>query len=96
MTEHDMVAYLTAHGYKVSKARPAAAKPHRVSGKRHEQCIDHHKLEGYQSALCITDGQDADELLTFARDLLAIASGAGDVLHLARMRDYGRPHALAA
>jgi hypothetical protein len=72
-----MIAYLTAHGYRVSKARAVkdAGTWPRLGGctpakapKGHEHCLTHWKVEGYRKPVCIAqpgtireDGQDTGQ-----------------------------------
>ena len=48
---------------------PLGAQP--WSGVRHAHCVDHVEMEGYEEPVCILKGQDREEVLAFARELLA-------------------------
>lgn len=88
MTTQEAIQLLKAEGYSV-RAPGAPRASGKRAGKAHRDCIEHHKVIGYRTPVCVTEGQRTEDVIGFATDLLAIAANAGDVLALARIRDHG-------
>jgi hypothetical protein len=40
------------------------------TAQRHAKCVEHVKVEGYSTKVCILAGQDREEVLAFAKSLV--------------------------
>jgi hypothetical protein len=40
--------------------------------QNHDDCIEHVKVEGYRKKICILTGQNRDDVIQFAKELLEI------------------------
>ena len=90
MTTQEAVAVLRAAGYSVRAPSARAASSGKRAGRQHRDCVSHHRLAGFSSPVCVVSGQQEQEVLAFAAEVLAIGAGAGDVLRDSRMRKYSR------
>jgi hypothetical protein len=76
-----MIAALHGAGYTVTRRAARAVSP---KGRRHRNCAEHVRMEGYREPVCILHGQDRAEVLAFAREMAALAPRASAALKASR------------
>lgn len=70
MTERDAIEFLSERGFKVTRQRTSARS------RRHRDCADHVRVDGFREAVCILAGQQRADVIGFAVEVAAIAREA--------------------
>ena len=46
-----------------------------MSKQNHDDCIEHFKLEGYKKKICVVTGQNKEDVVQFAKEMLEKKNG---------------------